>query len=154
MAFPALVAHSLSAFHHHLGRGLVSIVLLSIASAASYGMAAVLQQHAAVREPAALSMRAGLLGRLVRRPWWLVGNALDGVGYLFQFLALRRGSLTLVEPLLILSLVFALPVAALLDHRRIAASEWVPTGFIAVGLGVFLRVGRPGLGFPRASDLA
>src|SRR5580700_8959879 len=97
MAFPALVPNSLSAFHHHLGRGLVSIVALSIASAASYGMAAVLQQHAAIREPAALSMRAGLLGRLVRRPRWLLGNALDGVGYLFQFLALRRGSLTLVD---------------------------------------------------------
>jgi drug/metabolite transporter (DMT)-like permease len=154
MAFPALVAHSLSAFHHHLGRGLVSIVLLSIASAASYGMAAVLQQHAAVREPAALSMRAGLLGRLVRRPWWLVGNALDGVGYLFQFLALRRGSLTLVEPVLVLSVVIALPVAAWLDHRRVAASAWASTGAIVVGVALFLAAAHPGLGHPRASGEA
>jgi drug/metabolite transporter (DMT)-like permease len=145
---------ALSIIHHHITRGLVTIVLLAVVSAASYGMAAVLQHRAAIREPAQPLMSGGLLKGLVRRPMWLVGNALDGVGYLFQFLALRRGSLVLVEPLLILSLVFALPVAALLDHRRIAASEWVPTGFIAVGLGVFLRVGRPGLGFPRASDLA
>jgi drug/metabolite transporter (DMT)-like permease len=154
MAFPALVAHSLSAFHHHLGRGLVSIVLLSIASAASYGMAAVLQQHAAIREPPTLSMRAGLLGRLVRRPRWLVGNALDGVGYLFQFLALRRGSLTLVEPLLVLSLVFALPVAAWLDHRRIGASGWASTGAIAAGVALFLAAAHPGLGHPYASGEA
>jgi drug/metabolite transporter (DMT)-like permease len=85
---------------------------------------------------------------------WLVGNALDGVGYLFQFLALRRGSLSLVEPLLVLSLVFALPVAAWLDHRRLSASEWTPTVMIAAGTGLFLRVARPGLGHPRASDLA
>lgn len=99
-------------------------------------------------------MRAGLLVRLARRPLWLVGNALDGAGYALQFLALRRGSLTLVEPLLVLSLVFALPVAAWLDHRRIGTSEFVSTGIIAAGLALFLGVARPGLGHPRASGWA
>ncbi len=113
----------LNIFRHRPGGGLISIVLLSLASAAAYGLAAVLQHYAAVREPPELSIRAGLLVRLVKRPMWLVGSTLDGAGYLFQFLALRRGSLTLVEPLLVLSLVFALPVAAWLDHRRISRSE-------------------------------
>jgi hypothetical protein len=99
-------------------------------------------------------MQAGLLVRLARRPMWLIGNALDGVGYALQFLALRRGSLILVEPLLVLSLVFALPVAARLDHRRIGASALVSTGVIAVGLALFLGVARPGLGHPHASRLA
>jgi len=145
---------ALTFIHHHIGRGLVTIVLLSLASAASYGMAAVLQHRAAIREPLHPLMKTSLIARLVKRPMWLVGNALDGVGYLFQFLALRRGSLTLVEPLLVLSLVFALPVAAWLDHRRLTASEWLPTAMIALGTGVFLRVARPGIGHPRASDLA
>jgi drug/metabolite transporter (DMT)-like permease len=96
-------------------------------------------------------MHAGLLVRLAHRPAWLIGNALDGVGYLFQFLALRRGSLILVEPLLVLSLVFALPVAAWLDHRRISAAELTPTAVIAAGLALFLGVARPGIGHPRAS---
>jgi len=155
-------AVSLSAFwfrglgvlHHHAGRGLVSIVLLSMASAASYGLAAVLQHRAAERAAPELSMRAGLLVHLVRRPMWLVGNALDGAGYVFQFLALRRGSLSLVEPLLVLSLVFALPVAAWLDHRRISASELASTAVVAAGLALFLGVARPGLGHPRASGAA
>jgi drug/metabolite transporter (DMT)-like permease len=145
---------SLVAFHHHIGRGLVSIVLLSVASAAAYGLAAVLQHRAAIREPAGLSMRAGLLIRLVRRPRWLVGNAFDGVGYLFQFLALRRGSLILVEPFLVLSLVLALPVAAWLDHQRLSGTEWTSTGAIAAGVAVFLGAAHPGLGHPRASGLA
>jgi drug/metabolite transporter (DMT)-like permease len=148
----ALVLSGLGVFHHHVGRRLVVIVLLSLASAASYGLAAVLQHQAAVREPPELSMRAGLLVKLARRPMWLVGNALDGVGYLFQFLALRRGSLTLVEPLLVLSLVFALPVAAWLDHRRVSASELASTATVAAGLALFLGVARPGLGHPQASD--
>jgi len=150
----ALVARGLVVFHHHVGRGLVSIVLLALASAVSYGLAAVLQHRAAIREPPGLSMRAGLLIRLVRRPRWLVGNALDGIGYLFQFLALRRGSLTLVEPILILSLAFALPVAAWLDHQRVSASGWLSTAAIVGGVALFLGVAHPGLGHPYASGEA
>jgi drug/metabolite transporter (DMT)-like permease len=140
----------LGVFHHHIDRSLVSIVLASIVSAAAYGLAAVLQQHAAIREPPELSVRVGLLVSLARRPWWLIGNALDGVGYLFQFLALRRGSLVLVEPILVLSLVFALPVAAWLDHRRISASDIASTVLIMAGLALFLEVAHAGLGNPRA----
>jgi drug/metabolite transporter (DMT)-like permease len=147
----ALVSWGLGVFHHHIGRSLVSIIVLAIASAASYGLAAVLQHHAAVREPPELSVRMGLLVRLVRRPMWLIGNALDGVGYLLQFLALRRGSLVLVEPLLVLSLVFALPVTAWLDHRRISGPDVASTGLIMAGLALFLGAAHPGLGHPQAS---
>jgi drug/metabolite transporter (DMT)-like permease len=149
-----IVGWGLGVFHHHIGRSLVSIIVLSIASAAAYGFAAVLQHHAAVGEAPELSVRVGLLVRLVRRPMWLIGNALDGVGYLLQFLALRRGSLVLVEPLLVLSLVFALPVTAWLDHRRISAPDVGSTVLIMAGLALFLGVAHPGLGYPRASDEA
>ena len=150
----AVAGSSLGIFHHHVGRGLISIVLLALASAASYGLAAVLQHHAAIREAPELSLRAGLLVRLARRPLWLVGNAFDGVGYLFQFLALRRGSLALVEPLLVLSLVFALPVAAWLEHRRVSWTDVASTGVIAVGLALFLGTAHPGVGHPHASGMA
>lgn len=150
----AFVPQGLAVFHHHIGRGLVSIVLLSMASAAFYGLASVLQHRAAIREPPGLSMRFGLLIHLARRPRWLIGNALDGVGYFFQFLALRRGSLVLVEPFLVLSLVFALPVAAWLDHQRVSASGWAATGAIVAGVAMFLGVAHPGLGHPHASGVA
>jgi drug/metabolite transporter (DMT)-like permease len=149
------VTHStLGIFHHHVGRGVVSIVLFSLASAASYGMAAVLQHQAARREPPEMSLRAGLLMSLARRPLWLVGNALDAIGYLFQFLALRRGSLALVEPLLVLSLVFALPAGAWLEHRRASTPDIMSTVVIAAGLALFLGVARPGIGHPHASNAA
>jgi len=76
------------------------------------------------------------------------------VGYLFQFLALRRGSLALVEPLLVLSLVFALPVGAWLEHRRASAADVTSTVIIAAGLALFLGVARPGIGHPHASNAA
>jgi hypothetical protein len=50
-----------------------------------------------------------------------------------------------------LSLVVALPVAARLEHRRISASALGAAGVVAVGLALFLGVGRPGIGHPRAS---
>lgn len=137
---------------HGAGSGLASIVLLALLSAASYGLGAVLQHQAAAREHPDLG--AGLVLRLVKRPLWLVGNALDGFGYLFQFLALRRGSLSLVEPLLVASLVFAVPVAAWLDHRRISVVDLTSTAAIAAGLGLFLAVARPGVGHPHASGAA
>jgi len=141
-------------FHHHLNGGLASIVLLSLASAASYGLGAVLQHRTAVKEPANLSMQAGLLVRLVRRPMWLIGSVLDGLGYLFQFLALRRGSLALVEPILVLSLVFALPVAAWLDRRAVGRAEVVPALAAVAGVGLFLGAAQPGVGRPDASPMA
>lgn len=140
--------------HHFVGGSVVSIVVLALASAVSYGLAAVLQHYAAIREPAELSMRMGLLARLARRPMWLVGSSLDVVGYLFQFLALRRGSLALVEPILVLSLVFALPVAAWLDHRRVSRLELVSSVVVMAGLTLFLSVARPGVGHPHASGVA
>ena len=148
------VLESMAIHHHRFGGGLASIVGLSLVSAASYGLAAVLQHYAAIREPPELSMRAGLVVRLAHRPMWLIGSALDGVGYLFQFLALRRGSLTLVEPLLVLSLVFALPVAARLDRRLASRTEVLSSLVVVGGLTLFLTVARPGVGRPHASVIA
>jgi drug/metabolite transporter (DMT)-like permease len=135
---------------HSMG-GLLAVVLLSLASAVAYGLAAVLQHHATGKESADEPLRLTFVANLARQPLWLVGNALDGVGYLLQFLALRRGSLPLVEPLLVLSLVVALPVAARLEHRRISRAALASAGVTALGLGLFLGVARPGLGHPRAS---
>jgi len=148
------MTQGLAVFHHHIGHDLISIVLLSVTSAAFFGLASVLQHRSAIQEPPGLSMRVGLLIRLVRRPRWLIGNALDGVGYFFQFVALRRGSLVLVEPLLVLSLVFALPIAAWLDHRRVSAAGWAAVGAIVAGVALFLGVAHPGLGHPSASGVA
>ena len=141
----------IAAFHHHIGSGLVTIVLLGLASAVAYGIAAVLQHDATTKETPDDVMRLGLVARLARQPLWLAGNGLDGVGYVLQFMALRRGSLLLVEPLLVLSLVVALPVAARREHQRISLPALASAGAIAGGLGLFLGVARPGIGHPHVT---
>lgn len=144
----------MGSFHHHVGIGLVAVVVLSLVSATFYGFAAVLQHHEARRQPADLSMRAGLLVNLARRPMWLLASSFDGLGYLFQFLALRRGSLALVEPLLVLSLVVVLPVGAWLDRRRITTPEVLSAAVVFAGLALFMAAARPGFGHPHASSAA
>ncbi|MHB1584781.1 MAG: DMT family transporter [Acidimicrobiales bacterium] len=138
----------------HVVAGLAPVVVLSLASATSYGLAAVLQHRAAIQEPRRLSMQAGLLGKLVRRPWWLLGNMLDGVGYLFQFLALRRGSLALVEPFLVLSLIVALVATSRLERKPVSRRGLASAVVIMAGLVLFLVVARPGEGHPRAPAAA
>jgi hypothetical protein len=126
-------------------------VVYSLVGAACYALASVLQHHSAVRQPTELAMRTGLLVRLARQPQWMLGNALDAVGFVFQFLALRTGSLELVEPLLVVSLLFAVPIGAAIGHRRVSGLECGAALVVAGGLGLFLAVARPGPGMPDAT---
>src|ERR1019366_4253399 len=52
--------------HHGVGGRVLPIVLLSVASAVSYGIAAVLQHHATTKEAPEQSIRLSLVARLAR----------------------------------------------------------------------------------------
>jgi len=112
-----------------------TVVLLALASAAAYGVASVLQHQAAGPGP---------MTHLLRHPRWLLGNLFDAGGFALQLLALHHGSLLLVEPLLVTSLIFAFPVAAVLRRQRMALAELVAAPVVAGGLALFLAVARPG----------
>src|SRR5207237_3569825 len=84
------------------------VLAYAVAAATCWATASVLQQRAAASEPDTGSLGPSLVVRLAHHRTWLVGNGADGAAYLFQFLALRRGSLALVQPLLVTSMLFAL----------------------------------------------
>lgn len=168
-SFAILAAVRHRAAHHAHGHGLVgrtldraadlytqvyvplAVVGLCLLGALCYAASSVLEQREAAAAPYHTTMRLGLLAHLLRRPVWLAGNLAGLIGYGFQFLALRRGSLALVQPLLVSGLVFALAGGALSDHRKLTRSEWGSTALVAAGLGLFLVVARPGPGRPAAS---
>ena len=131
----------------------IGVVLVCLASAASYAASSVLQQREARAAPPEMAMRLGLIGHLARRPLWLLGNLADVAGFALQFVALRTGSLALVQPLLVTGLIFALAADAILDGRRLTRNEWRYTVMTGVGLGLFLAVSRPGRGFPHGTTL-
>lgn len=151
-----LVAHARDLYHDVLDRPYVpvGIVLICLAAASLYAASSVLQQREARAAPPEMALRLGLLGHLMRRPLWLLGNLADAGGYALQFVALRTGSLALVQPLLVTGLVFALAAEAIFDGRRLTAAEWRWTVMTVVGLAVFLSVSRPGPGDPHASRVA
>jgi drug/metabolite transporter (DMT)-like permease len=131
-----------------------TVVLASLAAASCYAVAAVLQQSAASEQKSELSLQPALLLSLAHRRRWLLGIVASIAGYVFQFLALRRGALALVEPLLVVSLVIALPLSAVLEHRRLTPREWAPGLLVMGALALFLVAARPGPGVPHASTAA
>jgi drug/metabolite transporter (DMT)-like permease len=129
-------------------------VTLALISAFFVALSSVLQAQSAEQAPAGESLRVGLLLYLVRRPWWLVGIALAGVGYVFHALALDRGGLVEVEPLLVTSLVFALPLGVLLCGQTLGRREVVGTLGVVGGIAVFLVGADPSAGRSTASGPA
>src|SRR5205807_8952991 len=98
----------------------------------------VFQQRSAAAAPHEHSMRVSLLVHLVRQPAWVGGVVADVLGYVLQFLALDRGSLVLVQPLLVSGLLFALPLGAALSRRRLRRRDWLGSAALVVGLSLFL----------------
>lgn len=118
--------------------------MLSLLAALCFAVGAVFQQHAAVGQPLEHHMRPSLVLRLLRRPLWLGGIAMNGLGTLLQLAALWRGSLVTVQPLLVCGLLFALPINALwLHRRRPGVLELTSAGAVCVGLTVFLLSTSP-----------
>lgn len=118
-------------------------IVLAIAAAAVYGCGVALQQSAAAELPDTESFRPGLLVRLARRPRWRLGLLADIVGFGFQAAALRRGSLVVVQPVLTLALVFALGIAASLNHSRVERADWMAVIVVLAGLTIFGVAAEP-----------
>jgi drug/metabolite transporter (DMT)-like permease len=81
--------------------------------------------------------------------WWFgTGGAIGG--YVFQALALAHGSLLLVQPLLVSSLLFVLPLGARFSNQHVRARDWCWALLLTAALTVFVLVGQPREGHYRA----
>ena len=125
-------------------------VVLALVAALIFALGTVLQHRAAAATPDH-EAGAGLLLRLVRRPVWVAGMAADGVGFLCHAAALGAGRLVVVQPLLATSLVFALPLGAALDRRRVSGRELGAAVVVTAGLVAFLALADPSGGRDDAS---
>lgn len=127
---------------------------LSLLAALLYAITSVLQQSAACSVPGERSLRPGLLLDLVRHPRWLLGGLAEIGAVVLHFLALRTGSLLLVQTILVTGLLFAIPMSATLRHQRLRVHDWSGTLLAVVGLAVFVAVARPTTGRGDASATA
>lgn len=125
-------------------------VILALVSALLFAIGTVLQQKAGM--DAQTSGRSpGLLVRMARQRLWLLGIVSDVGGFFAQAAALRIGQLAVVQPLLVLSVVFALPLGARLNDQRVGRREAAAAALVVAALAVFLAIANPSGGRSEAS---
>ncbi|MEQ6901535.1 DMT family transporter [Nocardioides sp. YIM 152588] len=86
---------------------------------------------------------AGLLRALVRRPLWLAALALGPVGFTWHALALQHGPIAVVQPVVIVGIVAALPLSTALAGARTAPSDLLAALATVAALAVLLLVTAP-----------
>lgn len=74
------------------------------------------------------------LRELLRRPRWLLGGLSIVTGGGLHIVALGLGPLTIVQPMGVASLLFALPIAGALHHRKPTGKELAAAATVAAGL--------------------
>ncbi|MFF9819626.1 DMT family transporter [Streptomyces sp. NPDC014006] len=108
-------------------------VLLSLVSAVAYAAGAIVQERVAATDP-------GESYAPLRRPAWWGALALNALGGLLHVVALAYGPLSLVQPLGALTIVLALPMAALFVGRRAGATAWRGAIMATAGLAGLLAL--------------
>jgi drug/metabolite transporter (DMT)-like permease len=128
-------------------------IALALAAAFFFALGLVLQEKAASAQPDE-SVARGFLVRLARQPIWLLGLAMQGLGFVAQAIALGIGRMVIVQPLLVATIVFALPLGRLIEKRPIQRMDMIGAALVTGGLGALLLVSKPSEGEDDASLLA
>ena len=102
-----------------------------------------LQQKGALGQGGVSLAHPASLVRLLGQTWWLAGTAVLFVGYVLQAIALDHGRLSVIQPLLVSTIVFALPLGYLITAQRVGRREIGCAAVVVVGLAVFTLVGDP-----------
>ncbi|MFF0494361.1 DMT family transporter [Nocardia sp. NPDC004068] len=137
-----MLAHHVTGVVH---RG--EAVELAVAAAACIAVGAVARQRICAT---ASERGAVVIGSAARQPMWWAGTVAGLAGYGLQAAALARGSLLVVQPLLMLSLLFALPLSALLAGRAVTVAQWAWAAALTVAVAAVAVLGTPQRGSSHA----
>jgi drug/metabolite transporter (DMT)-like permease len=125
---------------------------LALMAAFLFALAATLQQKGALNL-AGVSLASPMsLVRLVGQRMWLLGTVALLIGYVFQAAALDRGRLAIIQPLLVATIVFALPLGWLLTNQHVGRREVGGAAVIVLGLALFALYGDPAGGKENAPN--
>jgi len=116
--------------------------------AALSNAASVTTQHMASTAGPRRSSGWRVVGYLFHNPLWLFGWVALAGAFLFQALALHDGLVSVVQPLLVTELVFALALRRFWIRQSIRRITWVAAALTCLGLAVFIVAGEPEGGHP------
>jgi hypothetical protein len=125
---------------------MLSAVLLAVACAATFAVSTSVQHQAAEGAPESVRGVVQLLGYLVRRPLWLLGQLLATCAFALHALALHAGALAIVQPIVVSGIVWAVPARAAMSRRLPSAGELWAVVVTATGLAGFLVASSPTAG--------
>jgi drug/metabolite transporter (DMT)-like permease len=126
--------------------------VLALIAAFLFALAAALQQKGALNLPRISLGDPKSLASLLGQTMWLLGTAALLVGYLFQAAALDRGRLAIIQPLLVTTVIFALPLGYFLTKQHVGRREVIGAVVIIAGLGLFAYFGDPAGGNENAPN--
>ncbi|GAA4837396.1 DMT family transporter [Actinomycetospora corticicola] len=118
-------------------------VVLVLLACLGNALALTLQRKAAQDSARQRGLSAGSFRDMVRRTPWLIGTAVFGGAVICQVLALRLGSISLVQPVLVMELPFTLLVGWWILGGALRRYEWSAVGLMSLGLVVLLACLRP-----------
>lgn len=120
--------------------------LLALGCSVCYGVASVLQAAATrtVEAGSGSGVDTVLLLRALRQWRYLVGVALDGLGFLLQVAALRMVPIYVVAAALAASIAVTGIVAAWVLSARLSTAEWTAVGVVCLSLVVLALAAGPG----------
>ncbi|MGW2085793.1 DMT family transporter [Streptomyces sp. NPDC001880] len=121
----------------------VLVLVLAVSAACCLGFGFVLQQAAASHAPRSDYLSPRLLLDLMRVPSWLAGIGLMVCGMVLGALALGKGEVSVVEPLLATNLLFAMALSRHRTGQRLGHQGWAGLWLLAGGVTAFLLAGRP-----------
>lgn len=124
-------------------------VTFALASALTIAWGTVVRHRIAEEAPADGSLKGSPIWAAISRPLWWAGTSTAILGYALQIVALGFGTLLVVQPILVLKLMFTLPLSAKYDNRRISQHEMFWAGALTIGVAVLVILGRPLPGDPQ-----
>ena len=125
---------------------------LALIAAFLFAVAATLQQKGALNLDGVSLGNPKSLVRLVGQRFWLFGTAALLVGYVLQAAALDRGRLAIIQPLLVSTIVSALPLGWWLTNQHVGRREVIGAAVILIGLAAFTIYGDPAGGKDNAPN--
>jgi drug/metabolite transporter (DMT)-like permease len=126
---------------------MTAAIVFATLSALASACGAILQRLAVVDRTSTAARSAWRTAiDLVRQPVWLLGGLFLVATFGFQALALYFGPLAVVQPVLVLELIFTLGLRVFLLHDDIASRTWSAALVICLGLAAFLVLASPSEG--------
>lgn len=110
--------------------------LAALGSAALFSSAVTLQALEARSAPDALHLHPGLIVFLFQRPRWVLGTVLGVVGWPLQAIALAYAPLSLVQPILALSVIGLLAAGHRILREPVDRRSIVAAAAILAGIGL------------------